>query len=78
RAVAERAGVARIALADVDALAAEPGRTLYRFDVRTPEEYEASHLPGFLSTPGGQLVQETDHHAPVRGARIVLADDDGV
>ncbi|MGS0891082.1 rhodanese-related sulfurtransferase [Burkholderia stagnalis] len=77
RAVAERAGVPRIALADVAALD-EPGRTLYRFDVRTPEEYEAGHLPGFLSTPGGQLVQETDHHATVRGARIVLADDDGV
>ena len=77
RAVAERAGVPRIALADVAALDA-PGRTLYRFDVRTPEEYEAGHLPGFLSTPGGQLVQETDHHAAVRGARIVLADDDGV
>ncbi|KUZ58918.1 sulfurtransferase [Burkholderia ubonensis] len=77
RKVAERAGVPRIALADVAALA-EPGRTLYRFDVRTPEEYEAGHLPGFLSAPGGQLVQETDHHAPVRGARIVLADDDGV
>ncbi|MBR8458777.1 rhodanese-related sulfurtransferase [Burkholderia dolosa] len=77
RAVAERAGVPRIALADVAALD-EPGRTLYRFDVRTPEEYEAGHLPGFLSTPGGQLVQETDHHAAVRGARIVLADDDGV
>ncbi|OMG71499.1 rhodanese-related sulfurtransferase [Burkholderia ubonensis] len=77
REVAERAGVPRIALADVAALA-EPGRTLYRFDVRTPEEYEAGHLPGFLSAPGGQLVQETDHHAPVRGARIVLADDDGV
>ncbi|KUZ99891.1 sulfurtransferase [Burkholderia ubonensis] len=77
RKVAERAGVPRIALADVAALA-ESGRTLYRFDVRTPEEYEAGHLPGFLSAPGGQLVQETDHHAPVRGARIVLADDDGV
>ncbi|OJA88791.1 rhodanese-related sulfurtransferase [Burkholderia ubonensis] len=77
RKVAERAGVPRIALADVAALA-EPGRTLYRFDVRTPEEYEAAHLPGFASAPGGQLVQETDHHAPVRGARIVLADDDGV
>nr|WP_208101776.1 rhodanese-related sulfurtransferase [Burkholderia sp. D-99] len=77
RAVAERAGVPRLALADVAALD-EPGRTLYRFDVRTPEEYEAGHLPGFLSTPGGQLVQETDHHAAVRGARIVLADDDGV
>ncbi|KVM72993.1 sulfurtransferase [Burkholderia ubonensis] len=77
RKVAERAGVPRIALADVATLA-EPGRTLYRFDVRTPEEYEAGHLPGFASAPGGQLVQETDHHAPVRGARIVLADDDGV
>ncbi|KVM60033.1 sulfurtransferase [Burkholderia ubonensis] len=77
RKVAERADVPRIALADVAALA-EPGRTLYRFDVRTPEEYEAGHLPGFASAPGGQLVQETDHHAPVRGARIVLADDDGV
>ena len=77
RAVAERAGVPRIAPADVAALD-EPGRTLYRFDVRTPEEYEAGHLPGFLNTPGGQLVQETDHHAAVRGARIVLADDDGV
>jgi rhodanese-related sulfurtransferase len=33
----------------------------------------AGHLPGFRSAPGGQLVQETDHSAPVRGARIVLA-----
>ncbi|GBH23370.1 rhodanese-related sulfurtransferase [Burkholderia vietnamiensis] len=77
RAVAERAGVPRITLTELAALD-EPGRTLYRFDVRTPEEYEAGHLPGFLGTPGGQLVQETDHHAAVRGARIVLADDDGV
>jgi rhodanese-related sulfurtransferase len=56
---------------------AEPGRTTYRFDVRTPEEYAAGHRPGFRSAPGGQLVQETDVHAPVRGARIVLADHDG-
>ncbi|HDR9155880.1 TPA: rhodanese-related sulfurtransferase [Burkholderia vietnamiensis] len=77
RAVAERACVPRITLTELAALD-EPGRTLYRFDVRTPEEYEAGHLPGFLGTPGGQLVQETDHHAAVRGARIVLADDDGV
>ena len=49
-----------------------PDRTLYRFDVRTPEEYAAGHLPGFASAPGGQLVQETDLRAPVRGARIVL------
>lgn len=77
RDVARRARVRWVAL---DALASlqAPGRTVYRFDVRTPEEYEAGHLPGFASAPGGQLVQETDHHVPVRGARVVLADDDGV
>ncbi|AOI50254.1 sulfurtransferase [Burkholderia oklahomensis C6786] len=77
RDVARRAGVARIALRDLRTLESDD-RTLYRFDVRTPDEYAAGHLPGFASAPGGQLVQETDHHAPVRGARIVLADDDGV
>ena len=50
--------------------------------MRTPEEYAAGHLPGFGSAPGGQLVQETDVFAAVRGARVVLADggmaDDGV
>lgn len=76
RAVADRAGVQRVALDAVATLNA-PGRTVYRFDVRTPEEYAAGHLPDFASAPGGQLVQETDHQAPVRGAWIVLADDDG-
>lgn len=75
--VADAAGVRRIAAGALATLEA-PGRTVYRFDVRTPEEYEAGHLPGFASAPGGQLVQETDHQVPVRGARIVLADDDGV
>lgn len=77
RRVADKAGVRRIALDALQSLEA-PGRTVYRFDVRTPEEYEAGHLPGFASAPGGQLVQETDHQVPVRGARIVLVDDDGV
>lgn len=75
--VADLAGVRRIALDALQTLEA-PGRTVYSFDVRTPEEYAAGHLPGFASAPGGQLVQETDHQVPVRGARIVLADDDGV
>lgn len=77
RDVAYRAGVRRISSADVDALAADASRTLYRFDVRTPEEYAIGRLPGFASAPGGQLVQETDMFAPVRGARVVLADDLG-
>ncbi|MET3496405.1 rhodanese-related sulfurtransferase [Variovorax boronicumulans] len=77
RRVADAAGVRRIPLDALQTLEA-PHRTVYRFDVRTPEEYAAGHLPGFASAPGGQLVQETDHQVPVRGARIVLADDDGV
>ncbi|MFJ2986773.1 rhodanese homology domain-containing protein [Collimonas sp. NPDC087041] len=78
REVANRARVGRTDLATLARWQEEVGRTTYRLDVRTPEEYAAGHLPGFSSAPGGQLVQETDHIAPVRGARIVLADDDGV
>jgi len=77
RAVAYRAGVRHLRHADLAALKAEAGRTTYLFDVRAPEEYAARHLHGFRSAPGGQLVQETDHFAPVRGARIVLFDDLG-
>jgi rhodanese-related sulfurtransferase len=77
RAVAYRAGVGRTTPSELDTLAQDAGRTLYRFDVRTPEEYARGHIPGFRGVPGGQLVQETDMYAPVRGARIVLADDLG-
>ncbi|KAM3539165.1 hypothetical protein ARSEF1564_007920 [Beauveria bassiana] len=52
-------------------------RTLHLLDVRTPEEYAARHPPFFESAPGGQLVQATDEWIGVRGARIVLYDDDG-
>ncbi len=78
RDVAYRAGVKPIGADVLAAFAGDRARTLYRFDVRTPEEHGAGHIPGFLSAPGGQLVQETDHFAPVRGARIVLADERGV
>lgn len=78
RAVADRARVGRATRAQLEAWRREAGRTTYLFDVRTPEEFAAGHLPGAASAPGGQLVQETDHSVPVRGARIVLADDDGV
>jgi len=76
--VADSAGVQRATRANLQAWQAETTRTTYLFDVRTPEEFEAGHLPGARATPGGQLVQETDHYASVRGARIVLADDNGV
>jgi rhodanese-related sulfurtransferase len=70
---AEKTGVAII-----DTPTQANDRTLYQFDVRTPEEYAAGHPAGFISAPGGQLVQATDEWVAVRGARIVLYDDDGV
>ena len=78
RSVADKAGVKRVTLADIAQWKSQSDRTTYFFDPRTPEEYEAGHLPGFRSTPGGQLVQETEMVAPVRGARIVLSDPGGV
>jgi len=78
RNVAYRAGVRRITAADLDEIEKDSKRTLYRFDVRQPELFAAGHIPGFRSAQGGQLVQETDHNAPVRGARIVVADDLGI
>ena len=78
RQIADRARVGRADLATLERWQNDSGRTTYRLDVRTPAEYSRGHLPGFSSAPGGQLVQETDHVAPVRGARIVLVDDDGV
>ena len=77
RKVADLAAVQRANSRDLARFVAETSRSSYLLDVRTPEEYAAGHLSGFRSAPGGQLVQETDVTAPVRGARIVLTDDDG-
>ncbi len=72
----------RLQMIDHAALAGFKGeateRSLFRFDVRTPEEYAAGHLPGFVNAPGGQLVQATDCYVGTLRSRIVLADDDGV
>jgi len=53
-------------------------RSLYVLDVRTPEEHAAGHVKGIRSAPGGQLVQETDNYLATWGARVVLADTNGV
>jgi rhodanese-related sulfurtransferase len=78
RNVAYRAGVRHIGMTEFAALQAQAQRTLYCFDVRDEAEYTAGHLKGFRHYPGGQLVQEIDMAAPVRGARIVLTDDRSV
>ncbi len=77
--VARRAGVRRIDAAQLAAFEAEAGeRSLYRFDIRSREEYRAGHLAGWRWAPGGQLVQATDEYLATRRARVVLADWDGV
>src|SRR5262249_27451223 len=77
--VATRADVRRIDAATLARFRAEADqRSLFVFDVRSPEEYAAGHLAGSRSAPGGQLVQATDAYIGTLNARIVLIDDDGV
>jgi rhodanese-related sulfurtransferase len=80
RDVARRLGIREIGRAELDAAQAAAGeRSLYVFDVRTPEEYVAGHLEGSRSVPGGQLVQKTDYYVGSRHGEIVVVDDaDGV
>src|SRR5665647_1455025 len=78
REVAYRAGVRHLGPDEATALERQTRRTLYRFDVRSAEEYAAGHIAGFRHYPGGQLVQEIDMAAPVRGARILLSDNKGI
>lgn len=76
--LAERTGVRSITPQQLKNLEKDQERTLYLLDVRSPEEYEAKHLSGFRSAPGGQLVQATDEWVGVRHGSIVLTDTDGV
>jgi rhodanese-related sulfurtransferase len=73
--VAQGCGVKTIDAAALERLRADRERTTYLFDVRDPAEYEAGHVAGAISAPGGQLVQATDQYVGTLGARIVLADD---
>jgi rhodanese-related sulfurtransferase len=73
--VAQSNGVRPIDRPTLEAWRKDDTRTLFVFDVRDPAEYEAGHLPGAISAPGGQLVQATDQYVGTLGARIVLSDD---
>lgn len=73
--VAKRFEVTTVDRATADAWMQDASRTTFLLDVRHPHEYEAGHMPGSISAPGGQLVQATDRYAGVRGARLILVDD---
>lgn len=77
-AFARRHGVTAVTAATAASWLADPARTTYLFDIRTPEEFAAGHISGSQHAPGGQLVQATDQWVGVRGARLLLIDSDGV
>jgi rhodanese-related sulfurtransferase len=77
-AFATRTGVRECNRAEAEAMRADGSRTTYALDVRSAEEYAAGHIPGYRHAPGGQLVQATDQWIAVRGARVILADNDTV
>ena len=76
--LAGRCGASVIGANELAAFRHDQSRTLYLFDVRSPEEYRAGHRPGARSAPGGQLVQATDAYMATRNGRVVLCDSDGV
>ena len=76
--VAERFRVPTIDAEQMQAWQADPDRTTYLLDVRTPEEFKDGHLVGSRNAPGGQLVQATDEYVATRNARLVLIDDNHV
>ena len=75
---AEKLAVEFVAPATAQAWLNERSRTTYFLDVRSPEEFARSPVPGFAHAPGGQLMQATDQWVGVKGARLALLDDEAV
>lgn len=73
--VGERAGVRRIDAEKLQSWRESDARSLFIFDVRSPEEFDSGHLADARSAPGGQLIQATDEYVGIRNCRIVLVDD---
>ena len=76
--LAARAGLKGIDRATLAGWRADADRTTYLFDVRTPAEFEAGHLPGAVNAPEGAIVMSPDKYFATLNARIVLCDDDTV
>lgn len=74
--LAEQDGVRYIDVPTLREVAARSdSESVYLIDVRTEEEYNAGHVPGFRWFPGGQAVQRSDEVAVVHNAPIVFCCD---
>lgn len=78
RALAAKHKVPFVDAATVAGWLADTARNVFLCDVRTPEEFAKGSLPLAQHTPGGQLLQSTDHYVGVRAAKIVVFDTEGV
>ncbi|MFJ1588227.1 rhodanese-like domain-containing protein [Streptomyces sp. NPDC088197] len=74
----ERFGIEHIDAAALAAFGKDDTRSLYVLDVRTPEEFEAGHLPGSLSAPSWDVAPWVFRHVGTHHSRVVLVDNDGV
>ncbi|XAH23824.1 rhodanese-like domain-containing protein [Xylophilus sp. GW821-FHT01B05] len=78
QAFAQRSGVPVLSVAAAQAWLDDAARNTFVFDVRTAGEFTAGSLPGARHAPGGQLLQAADLQLAVRGARVLLLDDEGI
>lgn len=70
--------IPRLSHEEFRAVQTDKDETVYAIDVRTSDEYEAGHVPGTISIPGGQAIQTADEHIAVRNGTIVLISDQHV
>ena len=76
RKVAAEDGVAYLAPEDLQAFVSQHSEeNVYLIDVRSIEEFDAGHIPGFWWYPGGQAAQESDNVVGVKAGRIVFCCD---
>jgi rhodanese-related sulfurtransferase len=74
--VATEDGVEFLHLEGLQALMARAAdEPVYLIDVRTREEFEQGHIPGFWWFPGGQAVQRSDDLVAARNGSVVFCCD---
>ena len=74
--LAEEDGVRSLSVGELQTRAARGEHdTVYLVDVRTREEYERGHIPGFRWLPGGQAVQRCDDLAVVKNSTLIFCCD---
>jgi rhodanese-related sulfurtransferase len=75
RRIAREDGVRSLGIDALRDMMTRTDRVQYFIDVRSREEFEAGHIPGFIWVPGGQAVQRVDDTVAVRSGHVVFCDD---